>query len=247
MIQVINRAFDILELLAVDSENPMSLNDISKELGLNAGTCANILKTMIDRKYIEKVEGKKKGYQLGTKLYYITRNEEGYRKDLIKVAKGELELLTKKINENSILTVLDGENRIALLRIASNHGVQATTSIERRAYETTSGRLLIAMLPAEVQEKFIDKYGPPDAHTWSEAGNLKKLKKTLEKIKEEKHTVQTTSGDMIGFAVPIYLSDKVIASLGIYMPAFRFKENEKEQILSLMHKAASKISHTLKA
>ena len=61
MIQVINRAFDILEYIAKDPDKPKALGEIASDLDLNAGTCANIIKTMVARKYLEKID-KQKGY-----------------------------------------------------------------------------------------------------------------------------------------------------------------------------------------
>ena len=60
MIQVINRALDIIEFIAREPEKPKSLSDIANTLELNAGTCANIIKTLVERNYIEKLEYKKR-------------------------------------------------------------------------------------------------------------------------------------------------------------------------------------------
>ena len=85
MIQVINRALDIIEYISKEPETPKSLSDISGTLDLNAGTCANIIKTLVERNYIEKLVNKK-GYQLGKRFYQLG-NFSGYKKDLIEVAK----------------------------------------------------------------------------------------------------------------------------------------------------------------
>src|SRR5690348_4773415 len=124
MIQVINRALDILEFLASEPDQHRGLGEISAELNLNNGTCANIIKTLVERKYVEKLD-KKKGYCLGAKAYGLTGNE-GYKKDLTKAAKEELTQLTKKINENSLLAVLDKDMRSVLVRVMSTHPIQAS-------------------------------------------------------------------------------------------------------------------------
>ena len=67
MIQVVNRAFDILELVALKGDNDVGLGEIADTLGLNHGTCANILKTMIYREYIEKTSSRG-GYRLGCQM-----------------------------------------------------------------------------------------------------------------------------------------------------------------------------------
>lgn len=44
MIQVINRALNILEILAQEPDKEFGLSEIATAVELNAGTCANILK-----------------------------------------------------------------------------------------------------------------------------------------------------------------------------------------------------------
>ena len=53
MIQVIHRAFDILEYLSQDPKREFSLGEIAAYTGLNSGTCANIMKTLVRRNYVE--------------------------------------------------------------------------------------------------------------------------------------------------------------------------------------------------
>lgn len=59
MIQVINRAFDILEFVATDPTRPKSLTEVAEAAGLNQGTCANIMKTMVNRRYLDQVVPRK--------------------------------------------------------------------------------------------------------------------------------------------------------------------------------------------
>ena len=49
MIQVIHRALNILELIARDRNKEYGLSEIADRLGLNHGTCANIIKTLVVR------------------------------------------------------------------------------------------------------------------------------------------------------------------------------------------------------
>ena len=64
MIQVVNRALDILEFIAKDKNKIYSLTEIADALELNHATCANIIKTMVNRNFIDQI-GHKKGYRLG--------------------------------------------------------------------------------------------------------------------------------------------------------------------------------------
>jgi DNA-binding IclR family transcriptional regulator len=64
MIQVIHRALNIMEYVAADPERPKELGDIAEDLKLHSATCANIIKTLVTRQYLVKLE-KQKGYLIG--------------------------------------------------------------------------------------------------------------------------------------------------------------------------------------
>ncbi|WP_343703784.1 IclR family transcriptional regulator [Chitinophaga sp.] len=243
MIQVINRAIDILEYLAAEPERPKPLGEIAGHLNLNEGTCANIIKTLVHRKFVDKLE-KRQGYCLGARAYALTGNE-GYKRELIAAAKKEMEKLTGKLNENSVLAVLNKETRLVIASVSSTHPVQAVTNQEKRAYDSASGRLLIGMLPETELLAFLEKYGLPKAGEWEEAKDKKSLLKETAKIRQQGYAMQKTAGKIVGLAVPVYLGEKVVASLSVYLPDFRYKNANKNELIDLLAQAAEKISRSL--
>jgi len=244
MIQVINRALDILEFLAKDPDQHKTLGEISEELNLNNGTCANIIKTLVERKYVEKLD-KKKGYCLGSKIYGLT-GSEGYKKDLTEVGKEVCAYLTKKINENSLLAVLDKDMRRVLVRVMGTHPIQASTASEKRAYNSSSGRAIIATLPDADLEKFIKQYGLPKKDEWEGVTDEKTLMDQVAKIRQNEYATQLTKEKIFGLAVPVYRSEKVIASLSVYLPQFRYNELDKAELIKLLKQSGKKISKKLK-
>jgi DNA-binding IclR family transcriptional regulator len=243
MIQVINRAFDILEFLATEPDKQRSLSEIAEKLNLNQGTCANIIKTMVTRKYIEKLDNKK-GYCLGSMAFGLTGNE-GYKKDLTKAAKEELEKLTKKLNENSLLAVLEKDLRRVIVRVMSSHPVQASTASEKKAYNSSSGRALIAMLNETELEKFVKQYGLPKKGEWEGVKDKRTLREQIEKITADGYATQLTNENIFGLAVPVYKGEKVIASLSIYMPEFRYKKSDRAELISMLKKSSANITQKL--
>jgi DNA-binding IclR family transcriptional regulator len=243
MIQVINRALDILEYIAKDPENPKPLGEIAEDLNLNAGTCANIIKTMVARKYLDKLD-KQKGYCLGSKAYEITGNA-GYQKDLVDASREQMELLTSKMNENSLLCVLKGDIRSVIFRVQSKNYLQANTATEKKAYDTASGRLLLAMKTEPEIEKYIAKYGVPAKGEWDGVTDIKSLTRNLKKINSQGYAVQTTVNQIVGIALPIFKEDKVIAALSVYMPSLRFNNLKKIDIIRHIKKATEIIGAKL--
>ncbi|MFT3933125.1 MAG: IclR family transcriptional regulator [Chitinophagaceae bacterium] len=243
MIQVINRAIDILEYIAQEPEKPKSLGEIAGSLELNAGTCANIIKTMVARKYIEKID-KQKGYCLGPMAYRLTGNE-GYQKRLVDAAREEMEQLTKKTNENSLLCMIRDDMRVVIHKVQSNNDLQANTAREKRVYDTSSGRLLVAFMAEEELEKFIDKYGLPLRDEWEGVSDKKSLLKQVNKIRKEGYASQITKNQIIGLAFPVSQGERTMASLSVYMPVVRYNNANQPEILKSIQRAADKISRKL--
>ncbi|MBI2282727.1 MAG: IclR family transcriptional regulator [Bacteroidetes bacterium] len=243
MIQVIHRAIDILEFVARDPERPKLLGEISAGINLKPGTCANIVKTLTLRGYLEKLDAQK-GYLPGKQLYTLLGNT-GYKKDLIEAADLEMEILTAKLNENTLLAVLNGENRVVIHRKQSNQLVQAHTPDEKKAYDSSTGRLLIAMLPDEELEKFIARFGLPPSQLWHDANTQRKFYQQVEQIRDKGYALIEDSVQIIGLAVPVYRNDAMVASLSIYMPAFRCTDKIRNRMIKLCMEAAKKISKNL--
>src|SRR5690554_7672569 len=101
MIQVINRALNILELVSKEKEREYSLSEIASTLNLNVSTCANIIKTLVNRGYLEQ-QGRKQGYKLGAQAFYLTGNYSN-KKELLRVSMEPLKALRDKLNESCIL------------------------------------------------------------------------------------------------------------------------------------------------
>lgn len=244
MIQVINRALDLLELIATDPERPKSLGDLADNLQLNHGTCANILKSLVARGYVEQI-GTKKGYILGPKSYSLTGNE-AYQKDLLEAAKEEMDLLTQSVNENCLLAILKDNQRVAIYRTFAEQDLQVRTADIKPVYDSASGRLLLAMLTKDKLERFLTKYGLPSEESWPEVQTESKLYEALSLMRREELALQTiTNRHVMGLAVPIYKKGLVVASLSIYLPEYRYMALDKHKLIDSLRKCAQKINKRL--
>lgn len=244
MIQVINRALDLLEQIAVEPEKPKALGELADGLQLNHGTCANILKTLVARGYVEQI-GTKKGYVLGQQSYGLTGND-AYRKDLLEAAQGEMNALTQLINENCLLAIRKDNQRVVIYRTFAEQDLQVRTADVKSVYEAASGRLLIAVLPKEKIERFILKYGLPPEESWPEIGSEAQLLEALNLIRREELAIQAIPNrQVIGLAVPIYKAGQVVASLSIYLPEYRYMNLDKQQLVSSLRQCAQRINKRL--
>jgi len=243
MIQVIHRAIDILELVANDPERPKPLGEIAKGVSLNAATVANIVKTLVGRGFLEKLD-LQKGYLPGKKLLQISGNTI-YKQELIAAADSEMLKLSKKLQENVLLAVLNGDSRIIVHHHEYKQLVQATSAEEKKAYDSSTGRLLIALHDSDFQNKFIQKHGLPAAAVWAEASTQKKFLACTEKIKADGYAVIEDTTQILGIAAPVYKKGLLMAAVSVYLPAFRCDDAKREAIIKAILKTAAAISANL--
>lgn len=232
MIQVINRALNILEFIASDANREFRLSEIADGLKLNHGTCANILKTLVQRNYVEQLSAKK-GYRLGYMLYKLC-DSNLYNEELIGIAKGPIDKLGEQINEAVILSIIKNEKRILLYEIVSTQELQVRTTLESPVYRATTGRVVLAYYSPKELDDFIERVGLPDEHDWPEANSKEKMIELLDSIRKNNMEVSCNKNHVVGIATPIFKKNKVVASIGIYLPEARFGPAEKKNLLSLL-------------
>jgi IclR family transcriptional regulator, KDG regulon repressor len=239
MVQVIIKAFDILELVAQRNGQAISLTEIAHELQLNQATSANIINTMVSRSYLEHI-GKKKGYRLGPAAYRLT-NEVAYEQELVDASKEAMEKLTADINESCLLGILRNNKRYILHNVNCNQDIQVQIRSERNVYETASGRLLLAYLSEKDRERFLQANGLPEKTLWEEAHTQIGLQNVLSQIREHKLAQTHSNNHLVGLAIPIMSNNLVIASLSVFLPDFRCSESRKQEIIEAMQETGKKI------
>ena len=243
MIQVVNRALNILELIARDRTKLYTLNEISGQLNLNKGTCANIIKTLVNRGYLEQ-EGRMTGYRLGSMSYLLTGNYH-YKNELLIASVEPINLLAEELNESCILSILKENIRIILYEVKCTHELQVINVKEKDMYVTSTGRMILACMDKNKQKNLIKKYGLPSPEIWAGIENENDLEKELEKIKKNQMAEQVSKAQIVGVAVPVYKDKNVIASLGVYLPQTRYTLPMKKTILSNLRKTKDIINKNL--
>lgn len=245
MIKVLHKAFDIFEFLAETPDQPRSLTEIAGRLGQHPATCANILKTMVSRNYIEQV-APKKGYLLGPALFQLSR-QAPYRKDLTAVAEPLMSDLAKTVNETVLLVTLCLGRRFILSQINGQQQIQIghQVLIHNSIYETATGRLLLAYLPEHELHKIVADHGLP-GKLWPQSGTLATLKKLLEVIQKKGWVCHAPNSEIVGIAFPVCdRGGHVAAALGLFLPAFRFKGPHRKSVISGLRRTAAAIGHEL--
>jgi DNA-binding IclR family transcriptional regulator len=243
MIQVIVRAMDILEYIAQQHGQPTQLIKIAEHAGLSQPTTANIVKTLVEKNYLEQIS-RKEGYRLGIAAYQLTGNA-AYNHGLIAAAKEPMQDLRDSLNETTMLGIIRNNKRAILHMVESDQVLQAKTVMVAEVYETSTGKLLMAYMGQKELQSLIKSIGMPSKNTWPGAQTMEGLLKELQKIRE-KEFVQTLSiYHTVGFAVPVYKNKTVVAALSVFVPESRYTDQHKEKISKQIRLAARHISEEL--
>ncbi len=222
MIQVLNRAFDILDYLAEEPETVRTLSNIVARVKLHPATCANIIRTLVSRTYVEQT-GHRKGYVLGPMAYYLARRGP-YRKSLIEIAQPHITALADTVREHVLLAVIRGNKRFVLCEAEGNPTVRINEELRLGAdiYGTATGRLLLAYLPAPQLAVSLSTQGSPGKF-WPEAATEKNMRRRLDEIRRAGFVVHQSCSDLTGIAFPVREQGEVTAALGLFLLAHRFK------------------------
>lgn len=150
-VQVLDRAFDILEELA-RAQEPRGLSELAQATGMSKSTVHRIVGTMLKRGYVEKtLEGR---YTIGPKMFH-TLSYHINSLELQTEAKPYLATLKRVLGLTAHLGILDGAYVSYIEKETTGWGEEAYTEVGYRspAYCSSMGKCLLACLSrAELEE-----------------------------------------------------------------------------------------------
>ncbi|MCQ2184839.1 MAG: helix-turn-helix domain-containing protein [Bacteroidales bacterium] len=241
MIKVIQKAAEILDIIAGAGGERVRLGSIATQTGLNNATCANILKALKDVDFVEQ-PNQRKGYTLGRKLYFLTQTSPSV--DLLSFSFPLIDRLKDKINENVILSIVKGCRRELLYSSLCSHELNASTAQSMSIYRATTGRVIIANWSESHIEELFNETGLP-GNDWEAVKSLDDLKRELAEIRLQKYYTALNASHIFSMAVPIFHNGEAIASLGFYMPYARIDEKGSDFLKDCLLETANDINSKL--
>lgn len=245
MIQVVQRALDILEFVARHGKEPVQLVKIAEHVGLSQPTAANIIKTLAERNYLEQM-GRKVGYRLGMAAYQLSGNDT-YDQHLIAPAVEPMRQLRDQLNETALLAVIRNNKRFILHTEECEQMLTVKAPQITEVYNASTGRLLMAYLSPKELDSLLKVVGLPSKKIWPGAETKEGLLNALQKIREEEFAELRSIYHTVGFAVPVYRDGKVVAGLSVFVPESRYSETSRGKLYKAIRKTARKISDTMSA
>ena len=248
MIRSVEKALFILNMLGSDAEREFQLSEIATALGMDRGTCANIIKTLRSHGYIEQ-EAPRSGYRLGYTLYHLTgryiENDQ-----LTKIARADIQALGRKFNEAALLSVTRNDKRIVLFSTTPDRDIIVRTNMDKSIFAACTGRVIIAFYSPEHLDKFLIRTGLPEKKEWPEIYETSNpegaLRNALSSIRRTGYLIHYDRSGITGFGAPIQKDGHVLGSVGLYLPQSRLSDEQEllQAVLDCAARINSKLART---
>jgi len=174
-IQVIERAAQVLDAIANQEEEVVSLKVLSAETGLHPSTAFRILSSLVDVGYVRRTETGK--YSLGIKLRQLGCQVRASA-DLRSEAKSIMEWLRDKVGETVNLTVREDDEMVYVDRSTVTRMMRVEQVIGSRAplHVTAVGKLMLGESHAGEVEGYVQRTGLPEytKNTLTDLGSLQR-------------------------------------------------------------------------
>ena len=244
-VQVIDRVFDILELLVLEGKG-LGVTEIGKRLGLSKSTVHRILNGIASRGYLEKSEDGI--YSLGIQFVELASRRLN-NVELVTEARPYLAELTNIAKQSSHLAILDESDAVYIDKVELVRNLRLYSQIGKRIPIYCSGlgkSLLLDKSDKDILERF------------ENCRTVKLTEKTkinsqdyLQEIKKSRRTGYTVDDEELDegircIAAPVYdYRSKIVAAISIAGPCDVISRKNEENISNLVKKYALLISKRL--
>lgn len=243
-LESVTSTFNLLEIMG-RRDRAMAVSELARVMGRAKSSVHRMLTTLILCGYVEQ-ETEHGRYRLTTKLWRVG-SSAFHNRDLVDIARHELEQLMVSSDETVHLAILDSDCVVYIHKVESPRSIRVQTRIgaEAPSVSTATGRALLAHRPA-VLEAVLSK--PVRQRTEDTITDPDRILEEIQNVISAGYSVTKRENhpEMGGIAAPIFdFSGDVIASTGVAIPIFRMNDELVERCVPLVRKAAMRISQNL--
>ncbi len=242
VIQVLERAVDILDLLA-QSDEPMRSVDIAKQLGVSPQCVGNLLRTLYNRGMVS--QEKCRRYRLGPHCFYLGDFADSWR-DLREESRPVLHKLRETTGESVFLGIIENDKLfcLSLLAQGDTYFSKPPQFWTEQLHSTACGRLLLSLLPADEREKMLKRIHRSQV-TELTVTSPEELEVRCAVIAQDgfAEILEESVRGVWSLAVPVVdPTGSVAAGLSIYGRMDSYKAHSRKERLNWLFDAASEIS-----
>ena len=242
-VQSIERAFDLLEMLA-DAGGALGLSELATVSGLPLPTVHRLMRTLVRRGYVRQEASRR--YALGSRLIWLGETSSRMLGTSLRPFLAQLVRLT---GETANMAMLDGDEVVYIAQVPSPHQMRMFTEPGRRVQPhcTAVGKALLARLPPGEARALLERGGMP-AYTPAAITDPDLLLAHLEVIRKQGYAVDEGEQEVgvrcFAVAVPDAPGSLAISTSG---PQARMTDDAAARIVPALRRTASEISQIIAA
>lgn len=249
LIQSVERAITVLDIIARAGENGITLKDLSGELGMNPSTTHHLVATLVYHAILEQDPASKR-YRLGLHLIELG-NAALNSTSLARVALPYLDEIFNQTGHTVSLLVFHGMLRTPLLDVRSHQILTANSApLEvSTLHATGSGKLLLAFIPEQELRSYLGTMRL-ERFTGNTITDPDRLCEDLVRIREKgaSFDMEEYGNGVRCISVPVQdASRRVVACIDMVFPAFESNEETMHRLTTAMQKAAIQLSAQLRS
>jgi DNA-binding IclR family transcriptional regulator len=235
------RVLDILEYLAASRGGGSTLTELSQELDAPKSSLFPILRTLLNRKYIQ-LDRRSNRYYIGISSYVLGASFS-INQNAMDFILNVMESVVKSCEETCQLGVLDREKVLYIRKVDSPQPIRMISHVGNRlpANGTAIGKALLSGLSnEEVRKMYADGLPRLTEHT---IVDLDALLDQLEEIRKSgiAWEREESTDQVCCWAVPLYRGGQIFASLSVSVPLFRCSDEKESLVLNSLFKAKQEI------
>lgn len=242
--QSLDRAIEVLRLLAAAGAGGRRLVDLQREAQLTKPTVHRILDTLRHHGFVEQVESTR-CYRLGPELGVLAWAAARELQDLRELAQEDMDAVAQRTGDTSFLIVRSGLDTICLDRQSGSYPVKAFTvdvGTRRPLGVGAGGIAILAALPAEEVETMMESLRPRLGDAWD------KVRQAIAKARRDGYA--TSDGLVLqgvrGLAVPVMdARGKPVAALSFAAISNRVQGERVNELVRILRMHARRIEQKL--
>lgn len=210
----------VLELLA--EKQALKVSDVARHLGQNRAASHRFLATLKQLGYVEKDENDR--YRLTFRVLELGMKVAN-RNEILRIVRPYMNEISLAFNETVNLGYFDGRDILHLDKIDSKEVLRMDSELGSRApaYCTALGKMLLALLPVEEREEYIQKrrlvsHGP------NTITSRKQLRQEIQRVRERRYAVddEELAPGLRCVAAPVFdHTGRAVYAISVSGPAVR--------------------------
>lgn len=243
MVGSVARALALLDALA-DSDGGLRVNELARQIGVNASTASRLLGTLEGGGLVERAPDG--SYRLGWKLVGLSDRVLA-RLDVRELSRPWLVWLVEHTGETATLSVPGGGEAITVDFVPSPSSVVSMARVGRPSvpHATAAGKVMLAFAGSEPR---LPSASQLETFTDRTITDLGALAKELERVRTSgiAEAMGEREPDLGALAAPVLgRSGELVAILGLQGPVVRLPATKRRSLQGPLRRAAGELSRSL--